>query len=291
MTTKRKRPDAEPPRIDDRYGCIRVGAEYMTGLNVALRSAFFPHYSYAKATQGPVHHSERTADQHDAMPQNPKKRGHLIDRLVNKMCALCANGVALEWLVGDDDPRQHSSDAQLCAEVRGFRRLCVDYVSVQLIPYLVRERLVPVASQVPVADTCVRVGTALDLVCRAADGSHVVFEIKTGFDSYYHRHTVLPMLTPFEYWDDSPASQHQLYLAFALSMYERKAAVRVDHTRCAVLRLTRDGLVDHPLVEWPRKNVTMAQGWAVMARQKQWNHKERNAFVGQKKRALSRKLK
>lgn len=257
------------PIADEQFGCVRVGDKLFTGLNIALNCSFYPRYTYKAATQGPLQQPVATVV-HDKLPKNPLARGKLIDRTVNKMCQLCTRGASLDVLISDEAPPA----GPLAAEIRGFRRMCVDYVSAQLIPYLIEHKLTPVETQVPVADTCVRVGTFLDLVCRTATGGWVVFENKIGFNAYYHRHTGHAMAAPFEFLEDSPHAQHQMYLAFAVSMFERNRQVTVDRAECAVLRMTEGGLCVHPLVNWPHRRTLMARAWCILAHQKEWNHKD-----------------
>ena len=272
----------DAPTVDPRYGCVRAGGELMTGLNVALRTAFFPQYSYAAATLGPLGPASDPAVQHDAMPKNPKCRGRLIDRTVNKMTQLCARGAPLADLIGDAP-----LTGPLAAEVRGFRRACVDYVSAQLIPYLIEHALTPVEAQAPVADRSARVGTTIDLVCRDAAGRFVILENKLGFDAYYFRHTDAAMASPFEFLDDSPHSQHQLYLAFAVSMFERNRGVTVNRGECAVLRMAHAGLAVHPLANWPLRRTRMARAWGILARQRTWIHRDHVAFVRKRRKKAS----
>jgi hypothetical protein len=252
------------PRVDPNYGCVRVGYTFMTGLNVVLKNVFYPKYNFRKANQGPA--SARMMSPAD-MPKLGKLRGHMLDRQVNHMTSLCNNGVSLELLINNKDPQTVMKDKHTVDQVRKFRTKCCGYMRDQMIPYLIDQQLTPVESQCPVADQNTRVGTPIDLVCMDTAGSYVILENKCGFAHYYQRHTGNKMMDPFFYLEDSPEHQWLLYLTFAVSVFERQRHVTVNREKCAVLRMTPNGLQVHQFPMWATASKTLDIAWARIKQQ------------------------
>jgi len=274
------------PFVDPESGCVRFNNEYCTGLNVALRCAYYPMYTYKTATLVTEHPYSRLVIPIDmtlhleVLPKNPKRRGKMLDRCVNKMVLLAKQNVSLLALISKEPFK--SNDKHLVAEVRGFHKSCISYVKHQLIPYLIENGLEPLESQYPVANAKARVGTAIDLVCRDPTGSYVILENKLGFEAYYNTHTQHKMCAPFQQLDDSPYNQHQLYLLLAISMFEQQRNVKVNRNLSGVLRMSQRGLWEYSLMECSSDK--LIQAWDRIIQQHDLNHKQRLEFIRLKKR-------
>lgn len=251
---------------------------YTTGLNVALQTAFYPHYSFKRADRGPLHKPK--GDVPKNMHKIPKRRGRFTDRIIYQMTKLLQEeDISLKDILSDTPTKN--------CDIRALRKYCTDYVREQLVPYLIENKLTPIESQAKVYNLECRVGTCIDLVCRTASRKFAIFEIKTGFDTYYERHTGRKMNTPFQDVNDSPRWQHQLYLHFAVQMFAKYREVEVDRTSCAVLRMCRDGLQCYPLFEWGTEVTDDA--WKVLLEQKDWTYEDRRKYMGKCKRQCIRK--
>ena len=188
---------------------LKVNSVFMTGVNSALKTAFYPSYSFSKAKFGP---SDTLKVPHED-DYSAKQRGKIHDKFVDK---LIGNA---KWNM------PHTS-----------------MLMNQLVTYLVEHRLTPIASQYPVYDGETRMGTKVDLVCKTVDGKYVLFENKVGYESCLHRHTGKQMLAPFEHMNDSPMNQMHLYLAFSVYLFKKQYPSRVvDESQCAILRASPNG--------------------------------------------------
>lgn len=80
-------------------------------------------------------------------------------------------------------------------------------------------KLIPMDTQVEVRHKTVNISSMVDVVAIGAGRKHHCIEIKTGYDTYYHKHTPFKMKYPFTDKDDSPHNQHQLQAAATNEMY------------------------------------------------------------------------
>jgi hypothetical protein len=264
------------PVVDPKYGCVRIQSTCMTGLNVILKQVFYPMYNYKTAIYGPFKLSRTTLP--DDMPKSGKLRGLMLDRHVNQMTYLCNKGVSLKLLISNIDPKSELQNKKIITQVRNFRRVCCGYLSQQMIPYLIDHHLTPIESQYPVADENVRVGTCIDLICKDSVGSYVILENKVGFESYYKRHSGFKMTSPFIYLEDCPEHQWFLYLTFAISMFQRQRDIKVNYDKCAVLRMTSNGLTVTHLPLWASVAHTLQLGWNMI------NHHQQTKKTRDKKK-------
>jgi len=194
---------------------IRLGSTHMTGLNMALKTAFYPHYSYTKAIHG---HSTPLQFPHEDTYKSGRIRGKAMDKLTDEMVLKAKNNE--DW--------QNSFTG---------------IFQTQLVDYLKRNALFPVASQYPLFDSELRMGTHVDLVCKTTSGKFVLFENKVGYEASLERHTLKPMRAPFETLNDSPLNQMHLYVAFIVRMFKKQYPMReLDESLCAILRMSPNGL-------------------------------------------------
>ena len=252
---------------------------YTTGLNIALQTAFYPHYDYKKAKQGKKYTVVNSFP--DDMCKNPKARGKQMDRLVDRMVHLIQDdGFTLEDLIGNSK----SSSKKL----KRFQKDSTVYMREQLIPYLIRKTLVPFESQVHVYDKKKNIGTSIDLICKTIEGKLAIIEIKVGFDCYYELHTGKCMNHPFEDIEDSLRWQHQLYLSFAVDMIEKQRKIKVDRELSAVVRMSSDGINIYPIFPWDIGSKDIA--WNILASRSDWNNKERKKYIGNCRRKRTKQL-
>jgi hypothetical protein len=139
-------------------------------------------------------------------------------------------------------------------------------------------KLVPVESQVVVCNEVLRMGTAVDLVCRhRITKKFVVLEIKCGYDSYYNHHTIYKMNEPFSAMNDAPANQHQIQLGLTASMFCRVYGFKIKDIDCWVIRSHSRGVSAYPLASWVRENLAKAQLSLLKAMKQHEHQKQREA--------------
>ena len=129
---------------DAQKRCLRWGTQYLGGLNLALKTCFFPSYTPPRG-------------QSAWTPRAARQRGIRLDRW---MASWTQHYPHQPQLAGPKPPQL----AVIWAEIvrRGWR---------------------PVAAQVPLGDGVTRCGTRLDCVCEY-QGRFILLEIKTGYENY-----------------------------------------------------------------------------------------------------------
>jgi hypothetical protein len=221
---------------------VRVGRMYMIGLNKALKCAFYPQYTFKRATCGDA---DDRANYDDSM--TGKKRGKLFDRHVGGLLR------CKDW----QEPHR-------------------DLLANQLVCYLKTNRLTPIASQYPVYDQTCRIGTKVDLICKSDTGKYVLFENKAGYCGYINKNTGICMSSPFEHLEDSPINQFQLYLAFAVSMYKAQNPTHVvDDAQCAILRASPTRLDVFVM----RQDLDVVRGFEKLQTMKHMNRQDRRRMI------------
>lgn len=131
-------------------------------------------------------------------------------------------------------------------ELLAFRRKLHPY-TIRLVHFLIRQKWMPITGQLAVGCPRLRIGTAVDLICKDTQtNEYIVVELKCGFDRYYFHHTGKNMTRPFTNVQDSPYFQHQMQLAVTTWLY----AFRTPHKlkcRSCVLRIHKTGVSHYPL--------------------------------------------
>jgi hypothetical protein len=233
-------------RFDKRMKCIMLGNEALVGLNPALKTAFYPHYRYQEATQGTLVPQPPWPPH---MPKSAIQRGLLLDRVVGKLTSLPS---------------------------RLYPTIKPQDIARRVQTWLNDAHLTPKNAQCVVADPAVRAGTLIDLVCHDREGRAVLLEFKCGYRSYKDCHTGKPMNPPFWFLDDSPQSQHQLYLGYAVYMFERThPETRVNREQCAVVYVGPEDILSVPLPSWAQCHGLLFRGASYIALQKSWTRTKR----------------
>lgn len=180
------------------------------GLTNLLRRAFYPKYEFHKARG-------KTPKTFETRPVGGIKRGLRRGRQVD--------GELSRW-------------ADSGAKVKHpFAR--------KFVAWCEHEGLVPVASQVCVADTISNVGTLVDLVLMDTRGRLLVVELKCGFGGHYDAASGR-MRAPFAEAPDSPRNQHLLQVAFSAHMF-KQTFPELGSPRAAIVRVVDGGVEKTPL--------------------------------------------
>lgn len=266
-------------------GFVKLNGIAQTGLNPALRAAYYPAFTMKTATLGPKLPRFLPHRIPNDLPLEGKARGQVIDKQVAWLTDEFQKGVSWDQLLQSRLPysKQKPKPYRLCR-----------YIREKLIPYLRDNEFRPWATQYPVCHPTARVGTALDLVCLNEEDEFVIFEIKVGFERYYHNHTGHKMQVPLSFLTDSTFNQHQLYIAFACDLFKKSyPALPLNESQCAVLRMTcdRDPLDVCPAPLWGRDSDIMSVGWMSIEELRDLNKRDRQVYTTDLRRTLKRRKK
>lgn len=254
-------------------GAFLCEGRTLRGLHDFLSQTFYPTYDFKRANFGPVGPSP-PVNQRAKTSEEGKRIGTLVDsqlRCITQMLGRHRDlGLSVFIQPRLAVPARLRQD-QTLQRLRNNLHLHTRRV----VTGLHMLKLRPIASQLPVGHEILRVGTALDLLCIDIERHLVVVEIKSGFDTYYERHTLDRMRPPFQDKNDSPHNQHQLQLALSLLLFCRTYNLPTSQVKGCVLRTFHRGVVHYPLESWARERLVAMQLALVGATNRELEAKER----------------
>jgi hypothetical protein len=107
------------------------------------------------------------------------------------------------------------------------------------VNYMIKNRIIPVYAQYPIAHFTYNIGTCIDLICMSIDTNKlVIIENKTGYCVNYNK-SIGNMQEPFTFLPNSQVNQHLVYLSFCVYML-KNCGLLVDPIKSAVLRLNEN---------------------------------------------------
>lgn len=135
---------------------------------------------------------------------------------------------------------------------------------------LLNKGLIPIQTELPVGCVAMRMCTGVDVVCRhVQSGTLVLVELKTGYDSYWHRHTPFPMKGPFAPFHDAPINQHLLQLLFTRLLFNVTCNAKgQERVEALLLRVGTAGVDLIRLPAWATERASAFWDWIKMARTK-----------------------
>lgn len=229
-----------------------VNGKSVEGLHSVISATFFPFYDYKRAIFGKQRGLIK-ANRHRA--QNKEEGMEAGKKLDDTL------GTVTKWLQASPDLNlRHfcEPDLALPASVASWYSLInecrrgMQADARQICCALLMHHLRPIRAQFPVGHELLRIGTAIDLLCKDQRGDYVVVEIKRGFDVYYEAHTEHTMQPPWHAMNDSPHNQHQIQLGLTLLMFCRTTGLSLERVRGLVLRTMSKGVMKYPLEHWVR---------------------------------------
>lgn len=216
-------------------------------------------YCYERATQGPLPPSLAAAEagmlaapgksvRQPRTARGGARRGIHVDAYLGRVTealrqhAVCVDLSRFLTL----PPRQRAK--QWPKELVALRRRPPPF-ALRLLHWVHDRNLVPVAAQLPVGRWSVlRLGTAIDLVCRdARTGEIQLLEVKCGFTRSYHRYSG-NMAAPLQSLDNSPYVQHQLQMLLTTALF-RYCFPDVALLPSLVVRVSAEAINVYPLEE------------------------------------------
>ena len=227
----------EDLHYDKRRRAFFLNKQSLRGLHATMSDAFFPSYSFERATIGPLSSSSSSESKSKSPSAKRKARtrftrnrrggggsaheaamrtGNKVDQQLARVTELLRAypGLSVKDFVAP--PRtlatRLTNNETARNRVMNCRRALIPHTK-RILKALHDMRLVPIDSQVVVCNELLRLGTAVDLVCRHEGNKKItIIEIKCGYETYIHHHTIHNMSEPFTAMNDSPANQHQLQL-------------------------------------------------------------------------------
>jgi len=240
------------------------------GLHIS--DCFFPSYTFERASMGPVEQVGGDAKGRTKSPASKRKaapRGHAramllgsrVDKQLQQVTACLRDYPHLSVATFLQPKTAAVADARQTVRYRiQTLRGTLNKHTREILRVLQIRGLRPLQSQEVVCHEALRIGTAVDLVCRNERTTQVcVLEIKTGYDGYYFHHTTHNMLPPFEKLNDSPHNQHQLQLAMTLLMFSRVYGLKYQSLEAYVVRSHAGGVTVYPLESWARNSLPAMQ--------------------------------
>jgi hypothetical protein len=269
-------------RYDKRRNAFILGDQSLRGIHNSIADCFYPSYSFERANIGPPtgavassssssrSKSPRTKRKPTFRGKTQAKRheeamnlGSRVDQQLAKITELLKSYPGLEIAHFLSPPRKLATQLRTNETARhritNLRRsLCAH--TKRIIVALRDLRLVPVESQLVVCNEALRMGTAVDLVCRHQGSRRItILEIKCGYDAYYFSHTAHKMSEPFNNINDSPHNQHQIQLGLTVAMFCRVYGMKLKDIDAWVVRSHSRGVSGYPLSSWVRENLGRAQ--------------------------------
>jgi hypothetical protein len=233
---------------------------YVGLLNV-LQHAYYPNYTYERATQGsdggetkaPKAWWERGLEFGTKVDKQIK---HVV-QFINKKRITVAKfleEIAPRVVKAKLKPKAKAKakgKAKPKAKARATRPFYNEKLhrfTAMFLRYLVGAGLHPIGAQVPVACHAGQTCTAIDVLCLGNKGTELVdVEVKVNYDACYMKHTGRQLATPFGIMNDSPLNQHQLALLAQYMMLKETYAGLKLPVRAMVVRLTSPGVTLYEL--------------------------------------------
>lgn len=267
--------------------CFVKGTVPLRGVRPTLTQLFYPQYNYKAACHGPItrtcvsaserargHAGTRVAPTLKGGDDPSTGAGHLhgqtlggtVDRQVTAVAKLLArHGVPAATFASLRRAWPPTLTGADLDRLAGWRLNCHPYTR-EVFAALHRQGWEPVDAQVPCGAESVRVGTAVDLVCRPRRSRSlrqvVLIELKCGFRKYLRRYAG-HMNAPYTQINDSPFYQHQLQLNLTRLLFEHTFPQhRV--VACALLQVHEEGVVFH--APCPRVRALNPELWSVLRR-------------------------
>lgn len=213
---------------------FRTGQGALRGVTTTIKKYFAPNYNSAAAVNGelPASYVKAKAEGRTGVKNAGKggfKRGRQVDRQLTRVVRLMGIAdIPTRAVLALDTPLPESKEeaarkalGRLRSKLHPFTRFLLERLSEGVTIDGALEPLQPIDAQVCVGVFHpLRLGTAVDLVCRTRAGDIYLVEIKTGYPKNYHMYCG-PMEAPLGGFRDSPLFQHQLQVLLTEFLYHQ----------------------------------------------------------------------
>lgn len=212
---------------------FRTGQGALRGVTTTIKKYFAPNYNSAAAVHGevPASYAKALAEGRTGVSGAGKggfKRGTQVDRQLTRVVRLLGHsGIAPAELLAEGalpagaDAAARKALQRLRTKLHPFTRFLLQRLAEGVTIDGVLEPLQPIDAQVCVGVFHpLRLGTAVDLVCRTRAGDVYLVEVKTGYRKNYHMYCGA-MEAPLNGFRDSPLFQHQLQVLLTEFLYHQ----------------------------------------------------------------------
>lgn len=212
---------------------FRTGQGALRGVTTTIKAYFAPNYNSKAAVNGepPASYTKAMAEGRVGVKNAGKggfKRGKTVDQQLTRVVRLMGHSGIPTAAVLADAPLPTGNDVaarKALLKVRNklhpFSRFLLQRLSEGVTIDGATEPLQPIDAQVAVGVYHpLRLGTAVDLVCRTRAGDIYLVEIKTGYLKNYHMYCGV-MEAPLNGFRDSPLFQHQLQVLLTEFLYHQ----------------------------------------------------------------------
>ena len=245
-------------KFSHKFHSFTSNGKAMRGIHPVIRKTFFPQYTFVAATISERSHaSVHPGDANNKVTRlRPgMKAGLLVDTEIKRTFKFAIKyAIPVSAFISVEAQKKYASNATLnwTEKEKTLFQKKLAHGTTMIWQALYRYNLKPFAAQVPVADVSLRLGSAVDFVCKDTLGRHVIIEVKTGYSSYYYKHTNKPML--HLNITDTPANQHQLQLLLTYELF-RRTFPNVAMGGASIWRVDGVGMEIVPLKEVIRNQV------------------------------------
>lgn len=212
---------------------FRTGQGALRGVTTTIKKYFAPNYNSAAAVHGelPASYVKAKAEGRVGVAGAGKggfKRGRKVDSQLTRVVRLMGHSGITTAEVLADGPLPAGEDAaarkalqRVRPTLHPFTRFLLQRLSEGVTIDGALEPLQPIDAQVCVGVFHpLRLGTAVDLVCRTRAGDIYLVEIKTGYPKNYQLYCGA-MEPPLAGFRDSPLFQHQLQVLLTEFLYHQ----------------------------------------------------------------------
>lgn len=215
----------DPVRFGVGHGFF-VGEGSLRGVTKVLKRLFAPHYNpkYVRGQAADAAGRARRAGRGKVKGAGRAgmARGKRVDQELTRVVRLLTHArMGVRTWLGDEPLVATVENKEAVEELARLRKAghpCVRNI-LNVLANKFKRPLYPIDVQVAVGQFRVlRLGTAVDLVCKDDKGGVWIVEIKTGHVSNYHQYCK-QMEYPFEAFVDSPYYQHQIQLLLTTTLY------------------------------------------------------------------------
>lgn len=205
-----------------KFKAFSVGGVVRRGVHPVIHKVFCPEYSYEKAKLGNFTASRERGSKRETKFRPSTSAGLLVDRELKRSVTLfTVHNLPLVAFKDFETQKTYAEKLryQLTTKAHSLLKQKLAPAVYKIWQTCIKLKLTPSACQVNVGSTDLRLGSAVDLVCKDAQGRVVIVEIKTGFMKYLFLHTSKPMNVIQPPINDSVFHQHQLQLLLTYQLY------------------------------------------------------------------------
>lgn len=232
---------------------MKVNGVQLHGIHPRHKLAFYPKYEYKEANIDHAKHKPGTGGYKRV--KGSMRLGRGLDTVVGEVVRLLKKYPFLSLGCFLEAPRLARHEGKLTeADFRTATRLLYrrsPYLRM-LLALLIKKKMLPVGSQVPVKHGGLKLKTWIDLVVYDPKiKKKRPVQIKTGYEGYLEKATKYPMNYPFQDKPDHPLNQHFLQTSIEGDLYEYNYPEDAGPPLLFILQT--GGIIDPAIPKWVKQ--------------------------------------